>query len=164
MPYERPPSYMHDQAIIQGINLLVNMIKQLRDDIKLLQGVIGDWTESDTFGYVNQVQLIFGTSADDKACGYLVDCLNNLNDHKLFEFPYREYLIKLNKRCLSSIFRAIKSHSHIWNQAQLQTILSALGTAHVVKAKALPYIDLGDEEGEEEKKKKKTYFLEYKGT
>ena len=162
MSNERSNWSVRDYALIQGINLLVNMIGQLRADIKLLQGVIGDWTLSDTFGYENQVQLIFGTSADDKSCGYLVYCLNNLNDEKLSEFPHKGYLIKLNSRCLSAILRAVKSHSHIWNKAQLQTILNALGTAHVVKGKALPYYDPGEEEKKKEKKKER-YVLEYKG-
>ncbi|HEC40456.1 hypothetical protein LCGC14_0957810 [marine sediment metagenome] len=153
---------IRDYALVQGINLLTNMVGQLRADITLLQGVMTGWKKDSTLDYKNQVQLIFGTSADDKSCEYLVDCLNRLNDHKLSEFPYREYLIKLNSRCLSAIFRAIRAHSHIWNQAQLKTILNALGTAHVVKGKALPYYDSGEDEDQKKERKKERYVLEYK--
>lgn len=153
---------IRDYALVQGINLLTNMVGQLRADIGLLQGVMDGWQKDSTLGFKNQVQLIFGTSAHDKSCEYLVDCLNKLNDHKLYEFPHREYLIKLNSRCLSAIFRAIRAHSHIWNQAQLKTILNALGTAHVVKGRSLPYYDSGEEEGKKKEKQKKKYILEYK--
>ncbi len=153
---------IRDYALVQGINLLTNMVGQLRADITLLQSVMGGWEKEKPLILENQVQLIFGTSADDKPCKYLVDCLNKLNDHKLSEFPLREYLIKLNSRCLSAIFRAVRAHSHIWSKAQLQTILNALGTAHVVQGKALPYHDSGEVEDQKKERKKKRYVLEYK--
>ncbi len=153
---------IRDYALVQGINLLTNMIGQLRADISLLQGVMGEWQKDNTLGYKDQIQLIFGTSAHDKSCEYLVYRLNKLNDHKLSEFPHREYLIKLNSKCLSAITRAVKAHSHVWSKVQVQTILNALGTAHVVKGKTLPYYDSGEDEDQKKERKKERYVLEYK--
>jgi len=151
-------SYIRDYALIQGINLLMNIIKRLQDDIIKLQGVFGEWNETSIISYENQVLLIFGTSANDKSCQYLVDCLSELNNHKLSEFPHKQYLLKLTTESLFAIMNAIKAHSHIWNRVQLQTLTSALGTSHVVKAKGLPYYEPDDKEDEEER-----YMLEYKG-
>ncbi len=142
-------------ALIQGINLLVNMIKQLRADIVLLEDVFGDWQQKSTLGFENQVKIIFGTSADNRASLYLVGCISKLNKHKMHEFPYREYLVTLTVDCIDAVMRAIQAHSHIWNKVQLQTVLNALGTAHVTRG--LPYYD--NEEDEDKKKEQKKHII-----
>lgn len=127
------------------------MIKRLDKDRIDLETVFGDWQKNSTLGFESQVRVIWGTSADDKACEYLVDCLSELNSHKMCEFPYREYLIFLTDNCIDAVFRAIKAHSHIWNKAQLHTVLNALGSGHVVAGRSLPYY--GEPETEEKEKK-----------
>lgn len=154
MSYKEPRSYVHDIALIRGIDLLVNMIEQLKVGMESLQNVFGEWQESSTLGYENQVKIIFGASADNKASLYLVNCLSKLNKHKMHEFPHREYMITLTIDCLDAILRAARAHDHIWNKAQLHTVMSALGSAQVVKGKALAYIDYEDDEDKKKEQKK----------
>ncbi|MFW9968758.1 MAG: hypothetical protein ACFFDF_01070 [Candidatus Odinarchaeota archaeon] len=165
MAYQRSRTYISDYAQLQGINLLMNMIKQLRADLIALKGVYGDWQKDSTLSFENQVELIFGTSAGDKSPKFLVYCLDKLNREKMSEFPLREYIISLTIDSISAINRAVLEHNHIWNKAQLQTIMEALGSAHVIKGRSLPYYDDGEDEeannGKKEKKKK-PYVIEYK--
>ena len=157
MSYDR--SHVRDYAIIQGITLLENMIKRLEKDRVDLETVFGDWQRDSTLGFESQVRVIWGTSADDKACEYLVDCLTELNSHKMCEFPLREYLITLTDNCIDAVFRAIKAHSHIWNKAQLHTVLNALGSGHVIAGRSLPYYGAPEDEDEDEKEKKKSFVI-----
>jgi len=140
------------------------MVKQLRADVVSIQTIYTTWQKNSTLSFENQVQVIFGTSAEDLTSKYLVHCINKLNDEKMSEFPHQEYLIRLTLDCISAINRAVQSHSHIWNKAQIKTIMEALGTGHVVKGRSLPYYDDDEDEDEEKKRKKekKPYVLEYK--
>lgn len=161
MSFDQSRGYIKDYALIKGIDLLINMVKELRADIVSLQNIYTTWKKDSTLSFENQIQVIFGTSAGDKSSLYLVHCLDKLNREKMSEFPHREYLITLTLDCISAINRAVRDHSHIWNKVQLHTILEALGTGHVVKGKVLPYYD-NEEEEKEKKKKKERYVLEYK--
>jgi len=142
------------------------MVKQLRADVVSLQTIYTTWQKDSTLSFENQIEVIFGTSAGDKSSLYLVHCLDKLNREKMSEFPHQEYLITLTLDCISAINRAVRDHSHIWNKAQLHTIMEALGTGHVVKGRVLPYYDSDEDEDEDEEKKKKKekkpYVLEYK--
>ncbi|MFX0023762.1 MAG: hypothetical protein ACFE9S_15655 [Candidatus Hermodarchaeota archaeon] len=158
MAYDR--NYMREYTALAGINLLENVIKQLQDlEIKLME-ITDDFSKIGILSLEKQVQLVFGISADDKASRYLVYCLNMLNDHLTSEFPHREYALKLIRRCLGAVHRAVRSHSHIWNKAQLHAIITALGSAYVTKKKAFPYYYDDDKDNGNETKERKV--LEYK--
>ena len=153
MSFSGDRSYIREYAQLQGINLLMNIIERLKILETNLMSVVVEWQETRTLGLESQVQLIFGTSADDLTSKYLVHRISMLNDHLLSEFPHKDYALKLTKKTLNAVFRAIQSHSHIWNKVQLQSLLMSLGSSYVVKSKNLPYIDYHDQE--EKKKKKK---------
>ena len=104
--------------------------------------------------------MINDTSADDIPSKYLVMRLNKLNDHLLSEFPDWDYAVILSIKALKALLRANRSHSHMWNQVQIQSVLLAMGSSHVVKTKSLPYFDYDDDD-DKKKKKKKTKVLEY---
>lgn len=157
-------SYIREYAQIHGINLLMNVIERLKSLEKNLMEIVVNWQETRTLGLVNQVQLIFGTSGDDLTSQYLVYRISLLNEHLMSEFPHKEYALKLTQKCLNAMYRAIQSHSHIWNEVQVKSILASLGSAYVIRTKGLPYIDNIDEEKEDnvKKKKEKPYVLDYK--
>lgn len=158
MTYER--SYAREWAQIQGITLLQNILKQLENLELTLMTLSESWIENRILNIEQQVQLIFGVSANDVTSQYLVFCINKLNDHLISEFPHREYTLKLTKKAIHAMERAIQAHSHIWSTAQLQSVLTALGSAHVVRTKGSPYYY--NIEQEDKKKEKKIEVLEYK--
>lgn len=156
MPYDR--SYLREIAQIRAITLLENTIKNLKAEQKRTAEISGDWIKDIIPAINNQIEMINNTSANDIASKFLVKKLNKLNDHLLSEFTSISYASRLSREALSALFRATQSHSHIWNEAQLESVLTALGSSHVVKTKGLHYYDMEDKE---EKKKKKTKVLEY---
>lgn len=161
MPYDR--SNLRDIALIRGITLLENTIKRLQAQQKRTAEISGEWIKDLIPAINNQIDVINDTSANDIASKFLVKKLNKLNDHLLSEFTSIPYALRLSREALSAMFRATQSHSHIWNQAQLESILTALGTSHVVKTKGLPYYDIDyDREEEGKDKKKRVKVLEYK--
>ncbi|KKM62094.1 hypothetical protein LCGC14_1525130 [marine sediment metagenome] len=161
MSYESSSrSYIRDYALIQGITLLENAIKRLEiQDVKL-ETISDKWVKNIVPTIKTQVQMIISTSADDIASKFLVKKLNKLNDHVLSEFPYLPYVKRLVKEVFDAMLRAIQARSHIWSNAQLQSILTALGSSHVVKTKRLPLYDYEKEEKKE--KKNKLNVLEYR--
>ena len=159
MPYDR--SNLRDIALIRGITLLENTIKSLKAQEKRTAEISGEWIK-DLYPAINhQIEMINNTSADDIASKFLVKKLNKLNDHLLSEFPDPSYALRLSRESLSALFRATQSNSHIWNQAQLESVLTALGSSHVVRTKGLPYYDI---EREEKHDKKRVRVLEYKAS
>ncbi|KKN17695.1 hypothetical protein LCGC14_0963280 [marine sediment metagenome] len=149
-----------DYALIEGIHLLGNMMELIEKDLVILQTVFSDWQLHSTLSLENQVSLIFGTSADDKASRYLVYCINRLNAHKMYKYKHRGYLIMLTKDCLAAITRAIRAHTHIWNNIQSEALKAAFSSSHIIKSKGLPYYEPEDDEDEDEDE---AYVLEYKG-
>lgn len=159
MSYDR--SHIRDLALIRGITLLENIFERLDAQEERLTVISAKWIENNAPIISNQIQMIRDTSADDIASRYLVMRLNKLNDHLLSEFPDWDYAVILSIKALKALLRANRSHSHIWNQVQIESVLLAMGSSHVVKTKGLPYFDYEDVD-EEKKKKKKTKVLEYK--
>ena len=154
-------SYIHDLALIQGITLLENAIKRLDSQDAKLATISSNWVKSFVPAISSQVQLIISVSTNDIASKFLVMKLNKLNDHLLSEFKYRPYALRLSREALHAMMRALQARSHIWDQAQLHTIIESLGYSHAVKTKGLPYYDYEKKE-EEEENKKKIKILEYK--
>jgi len=153
MSYDR--SYIKEYALIRGITLLENILIGLEEQETKLETISNAWIVAKRPIISNQIKMINSTSADDIASKFLVRKLNKLNDHLLSEFPYIPYAIRLSREALHAMQRALQAHSHIWNQAQLQTILSAMGASTVVKTKGLPYYDYEDEEEKKEKKERR---------
>lgn len=161
MPYDR--GYIRDYALIRGITLLETTIKGLQKQEIKLANISIEWIRDTCPAIGNQIQMINMTSAKDIASKFLVKKLNKLNDHLLSEFPYLPRVLRLSREALHALNRAYQAHSHIWNQAKFQSIITALGSSNVVKTKKLPYYDYDDDEEEEERKKeRKIKILEYK--
>lgn len=157
MSYEK--SYAQAWAQIQGITLLENMLKHLARQLESITTISGDWAKKGILNIKQQVELIDDVSADDIASKYLVFRINKLNDEIMSEFPYKGYALKLTKKCIYACQRAIQAHSHIWNIAQLQAVLTALGSSHIVKTKGSPYY-LSEKEKKKGEEKKEPYFLD----
>ncbi|KKK63343.1 hypothetical protein LCGC14_2995250 [marine sediment metagenome] len=153
-------SYVRDYALIQGITLLENAIKRLEVQDTKLETISDEWVKKIVPTIKSQVQMIISTSADDVASKFLVEKLSVLNDHVLSEFPYLPYVNRLVREVFDAMLRAIQARSHIWNKVQLRSILTALGSSHVVKTKGLPLYDYEKEDKED--KKKKVNVLEYR--
>lgn len=157
MSYDR--SHIKDYALIQGITLLENVLKSLLIQEEKMEVISNEWIKDTCPVIKNQIKLINNTSADDIASKFLVKKLNKLNDHLLSEFPYLQYALRLSREALHAMQRAYQAHSHIWNQVQLHSILTAMGSSHIVKTKALPFYDYEEKEEEEEKEKKKRHAI-----
>jgi len=156
MSYSGDRSFTREYAQIQGINLLMNVIKRLKSLETKLMTIVNDWQRTRTLGLESQVQLIFGTSGEDLTSKYLVHRISMLNDHLLSEFPHRDYALKLTKKCLNAVFRAIQSNSHLWSKVQMQSILMSLGSGYAIKSKGLPFIDRINKKDKKEKKEQIT--------
>ena len=149
-------------ALIRGITLLENTVINLKAEQKRTAEISGEWIKEIIPAINNQIEIINNTSGHDIASKFLVKKLNKLNNHLLSEFTDLLYASRLSREALSALFRATQSHSHIWNQAQLESILTALGSSHVVKTKGLPYYDIEDKEEEEKDKEKRVKVLKYR--
>ncbi len=151
MSYERGQSY-REYALIQGINLLVNMVDRTRTDIGNIKEIYPSWVQSGVLALGDQIEIIFGTSADKLRCRYLAYCINQLNAYMMSKYPNNTGLIrKLTKDVLEAINMAVFAHAHIWSNAKLQSILAAFQSGRV--GKVSPYY-LPEKEDEEEKVKK----------
>lgn len=158
MSYERGRSY-REYALIQGINLLVNMSNRTRDDKITLKQIHGTWIESGVLSFADQIELIWGTAADGIRCRYMAYCINQLNSYMMSKRPNHRGLIRnLTIDVINSINMAIFGNAHIWTRSQLQSIDAAFKSGRV--AKASPYYEpLEEDEEIEEKEKQKV--LEY---
>ena len=158
MSYEKGKAY-REYALIQGINLLVNMVKEVRKDKVTLQEVHAIWIESGVLSFADQIDLIWGTAADGIRCRYLAITINELNSYMLSEYPNHRGLIRsLTKDVLNAINMAIYGNAHIWSSAQLKSIEAAFMSGRV--AKTSPFYEPLEEDDEiEEKEKQKV--LEY---
>ena len=160
MSYESGKHY-REYALIQGINLLTNMVTQIRNDKSTLQDIYTNWTNSGILQFRDQIDLIFGTAADYIKCRYMVFCINQLNSYMMSKYPNHRYLISLlTTDILNSVNMAVLGNAHIWSNAQLESIQAAFMSSRV--AKSIPYYEPPEEEKEEDEKKEKRKVLEYK--
>lgn len=152
--------YYREYALIQGINLLVNMVEQIKIDKSTLQEIHDTWIDSGILRFRDQIDLIFGTASDSIKCRYMVYCINLLNDYMMSKYPnHRGLIMSLTSDVLSSINMAIFGSAHIWSKAQLDSIRAAFMSSHV--AKSIPYYEPPEKE-DEDKKREKRKVLEYK--
>lgn len=156
MSYERGKAY-RDYALIEGINLLVNMVEQSRDDKESLKEIHGHWIEFRQLSFADQIDLIYGTGSDKIRCRYMVYCINQLNGYMMSEYPdHVGYIRMLIKDVLDSINMAIFGDVHIWKSVQIESIKAAFRSGRVAKAR--PYFEPKELE-EKEKKKQKKYII-----
>lgn len=163
MSYEGSKSY-REYALINGINLLVNMVEQTKDDKITLKQIHASWIETGMLSFADQIELIWGTAADGLRCRYMAFCINQLNSYMMSEYPnHIGYIRSLSMDVLNSINMAIFGNAHIWSMVQLESIKAAFKSGQV--AKPTPYRDLSDKKTikklkkMEEKDKQK--YLEY---
>lgn len=156
MPYDK--SYVRLQALIEGISLLKNVFERLDKDKASIRELSAEWITTIYPAINDQMQIIMSTSADNITSKYLADRLIDLNDHLLSDNPHERYARRLARYALHAMVRCAQSHSNIWNEVQIQSIITALGSSYAVKQKR--FTDYEDEE-EEKKKKKKIKVLEY---
>lgn len=164
MSYDGSKSY-REYALINGINLLVNMVEQVKDDKVSLKEIHTKWIESGLLSFADQIELIWGTAADGIRCRYMAFCINQLNSYMMSKYPnHRGLMRSLTKDILNSINMAIFGNAHIWSKMQLQSIESAFKSGQVSKAK--PYQDLSDKKTRKKLDKieenKQHKYLEYK--
>lgn len=148
--------HYREYALIQGINLLVNMVEQVKIGKADLKDIYPIWINSGILSFGAQIELIFGTAADELRCRYLSHCLNELNTYMLSKYPKHIRLIKkLTSNILEAINMAVTEHAHIWSKAQIQAIQTAFSSGRVAKTY---YISPKEVEEDEEKKKKKRKY------
>jgi len=157
MSHEGSKSY-REYALIQGINLLVNMVKTIKEDKSSLQEVHQTWVKSGMLSFADQIELIWGTAADGIRCRYMAHCINEFNSYMMSKYPnHRGLMRSLTKDILNAINMAVYGNAHIWSKTQLQSIEAAFMSGRV--AKSTPYYEPPPEDEEEKSKKHKT--LEY---
>jgi len=158
MSYEGGKHY-REYALIQGINLLVNMVDQIKNEKTSLKLIYSSWIDSGFLSFANQIDFISGTAGDNKTSKYLAYCINQLNSYIMSKYPnHRGLASSLTTDILNAINMAIQANAHIWTQAQLQAIQAAFKSGRV--AKPSPYFEPPEDDEEEKVKKRKV--LEYK--
>ena len=159
MSYERGKAY-RDYALIEGINLLVNMVEQSRDDKESLKKIHEHWIEFRQLSFADQIDLIYGTGSDKIRCRYMVYCINQLNGYMMSEYPdHAGYIRILIKDVLDSINMAIFGDVHIWKSVQIESIKAAFRSGRV--AKPTPFFEPPPDDDKIEDKRKKRKSIEY---
>ena len=149
MSYERGKAY-RDYALIEGINLLVNMVERTGDDKEELKKIHGHWIEFNKLSFPDQIDLIYGTGRDKIRCRYMVYCINQLNGYMMSEYPdHKGYIRMLVKDVLDGINMAIFGDVHIWKSVQVESIKAAFRSGRVAKAR--PYFEPKELEEKEQK-------------
>ncbi len=162
MSYDRSSKQYREYALIQGINLLVNMVKDVKEDKTTLKKIHGAWMEAGILDFGDQIELIWGTSADGIRCRYLAHTINLLNSYMMSKHPNHMGLIRsLSTDVLNAINMAIYGNAHIWSTTQLKSIEAAFMTGRVSKTSPY-YVPEEDEEKEKLEDKNKKKMLEYK--
>ncbi len=146
--------HYREYKLIQGINLLTNMVKQIKDERKTLKQIHTIWITSGFLSFGDQMEFIWGTAADKATNYYLAYCINELNAYMMSKYPrHRGLMRNLTSDILSAVNLAVHANAHIWTQVQLESIQAAFMSSRV--AKSTPFYELPDKQEEEEKKKKR---------
>lgn len=157
MSYEKSKAY-REYALIQGINLLVNMVREVKEDKTSLKTIHDFWIESGILSFSDQIELIFGTAADGLRCRYMAHCINEMNGYMMSKYPNHKGLIRLlTTDILNAINMAVYGNAHIWSKTQLISINAAFMSGRV--AKTTPFYEPEDDE-EDKYVERKT--LEYR--
>lgn len=165
MSYDHGSGY-REYALIQAISLLVNMVKQLENEKTNVKKIFPIWQKSGLLTLGDQIELIFGTAANELRCRYMVHCINELNSYMLSKYPYHRMRIRqLTRDVVASINMAVMAHAHIWNEAQFLSIQAAFTSGHMKQSYQYykPSKEEIDEEEREKEEKEERYVLEYKG-
>lgn len=158
MSYEKNKAY-REYALIQGINLLVNMVEGIKEDKTTLKDIHSFWMESGLLSFGDQIELIWGTAADGIRCRYLAHTINQLNSYMMSKYPNHVGLMRsLSTDILNAINMAIYGNAHIWSKTQLNSINAAFMSGRI--AKTTPYYEPQEEDDEEKKYERRS--LEYK--
>ena len=159
MSYEKSKAY-REYALIEGINMLVNMVNQTKDDKITLKEIHITWIESGVLSFGDQIELIWGTASDGIRCRYMTFCINQLNSYMMSKYPnHIGYIRSLIKDILNAINMAIFGNAHIWSTVQLESIKAAFRSGRMAKAR--PYYEPPEEEDEKYIEYKKQRALEY---
>ena len=154
MSHEGSKSY-REYALIQGINLLVNMVATIKEEKVSLQDIHELWVESGMLSFGDQIELIWGTAADGIRCRYMTFCINEFNSYMMSKYPrHRDLMRSLTKDILNAINMAVFGNAHIWSKTQLQAIEAAFTSGRM--AKSTPYYEPLPEDEEEKNKKHKS--------
>ena len=138
-----------DYKLIEGINLLVNMVERSREDKESLKKINEGYFDFE-ITFANKIELIYATGTDKLRCNYMVSCMNKLRRYMKSEFPYHLGLIRMLVDDFDdSVGMAIMGDIHLWKQAQLEAIQAAFRSARV--AKATPYFEPKQLEEREQK-------------
>ena len=154
MSYETGKNY-REYALIQGINLLVNMVDRIKDDRNTLKEIHSTWIEAGFLSFGDQMDLIFETAADKATNKYLAYCINELNSYMMSKYPkHRGLMRNLTTDILNAINMAVHASAHLFKRTELESIQAAFMSGRV--AKSSPYYLPPSSEEEDKKKKKNT--------
>lgn len=152
MAFESGRHY-REYKLIQGINLLTNMVRQIKDERKTLKEIHAICTTPGFLDFGEQMEFIWGTAADKATNYYLAYCINQLNSYMMSKYPKHKGLIRnLATDILNAINLAVHANAHIWTSVQLESIKAAFMSSRV--AKSTPFYELPDKQEEEKKKKR----------
>lgn len=127
-----------EYKLIEGINLLVNMVDTIQEEKNTLKQIHDAWIETGFLNFADQIEVIWGTAADYKTSRYLAHCINELNSYIMSKYPnHRGLMRNMTVDILNALNMAVHANAHIWSQAQLQSIQAAFMSGHV--AKTTPY-------------------------
>lgn len=152
MAFESGRHY-REYKLIQGINLLTNMVRQIKDERNTLKEIHKTWDTPGFLSFGDQMEFIWGTAADKATNYYLAYCINQLNSYMMSKYPRHRGLINnLATDILNAINLAVHANAHILTSVQLESIQAAFMSSRV--AKATPFYELLDKQEEEKKKKR----------
>ena len=160
MSYEKSSAY-REYALIEAINLLVNMVDRIKDDRIVLKEIPVSWINSGMLSFGDQMELIWGTAADGMRCRNLAFRINLLNGYLITRKRnklHRGLVSMYTKDILDAINMAVMGSAHIWTQTQLRSIEAAFKSSRVSKAR--PFYEPKELEDKEDKKSKRK-VLEY---
>jgi hypothetical protein len=117
-----------DLRVVQGINLILNVMKQLEKLKKELEGISGGWQRFGVFDQTSQLKLIVGTAADKIANEYLVKKLNELNGELDWKFPHKGIIMRKTQEALNAGRIALSRHFQKWESAKIGLVTKSLGS------------------------------------
>lgn len=117
-----------DLRVVSGINLILNVMKQLEELKTELETVGKGWRRFGVFNQVSQLKLIVGTAGDPISNAYLVKKLNELNSELDWKFPHQGIIMRKTQEALNASRIALSRHFQKWEMAKINLIIKSLGS------------------------------------
>ena len=121
-----------DLRAVQGINLILNVMKELKKLKRELEGVGMQWKSFGIFNQVSQIKLIVGTTGNRLANDFLVKKLNELNHELSWKFPHKGYIMRKTQESLDAARIALSKHFQSWERAKFDMLIKAMGSQTIL--------------------------------